>query len=323
MRTKTLGRTGLELSIVGLGTAFLGMPRLDASAGSYEALVTTLDEELGVQTVLAAVEAGCTLIDTAALYGGGRSEEIIARALALRPDLAAQVTVTTKVGRTLEGNDYSYDAVLHSVDASLRRLQMDRIPVVYIHDAMGVDPALVLGKDRALGALRRLQQEGVIGYIGTAADDPRTNALYIETGEFDAAVVPRGWSLINRHAEERILPAAVRHNVGLVIATSLERGLLATGPQPGVTYFDRTYSPACQAHVGKIQELCRRYDVPLLAAALQWVTRHPQMTTTIPGARFPQEAIANAQAAQVPIPDEFWQELAPLVVHWEDAVGVI
>mgnify|MGYP005847354893 CR=1 FL=1 len=323
MRSKTLGRTGIELSVVGLGTAFLGMPSLEAGAGSYEALVRSLDDELGIATVHAALEGGCTLIDTAALYGGGRSEEIIGRALALRPDLAANAIVTTKVGRTLDGNDYSYDAVLRSVEASLRRLRMARIPVVYIHDAMGVDPALVLGTDRALGALRRLQAEGVVGYIGTAADDPRTNAAYIETGEFDAAVVPRGWSLINRHAEERILPAAVRHNVGLVIATSLERGLLATGPREGATYFDRTYSPDCQAHVGKIQQLCNRYQVPLLAAALQWVTRHPQTTTTIPGARFPQEATANAQAADITIPEEFWLELEPLVVHWEDAVGTI
>src|SRR5690606_4130824 len=97
MHSKTLGRTGLDVSIVGLGTAFLGMPTVDASAGSYEALVADLDDDLGVQTVHAALEAGCTLIDTAALYGGGRSEKIIGQALRARPDLAARCTVTTKV----------------------------------------------------------------------------------------------------------------------------------------------------------------------------------------------------------------------------------
>ena len=323
MQTKLLGRTHLELSIVGLGTAFLGMRDMTASSGAYEALVREIDVDLGVQTVHAALEAGCTLIDTAALYGGGRSEAIIGRALAQRPDLAARCTVTTKAGRTLAGYDYRADAIRRSVEASLTRLGMAHIAVVYIHDPMGVDPDAVLGKDGALAGLRRLQQEGIVRYVGIAADNPSTNAHYIETGEFDAAVVPRGWSLINRFAEERIFPAAAQHKVGLVIATSLERGLLATGPQPGAAYFDRDYSAACQAHVGHIQALCRDHGVPLLAAALQWVTRHPLVASTIPGARFPEEATANAAAAAFPIPEPFWDDLAPLVHHWDDAVGAI
>ncbi len=83
MRTKTLGRTGLHVSIVGLGTAFTGLRKI-SPAGTYEELVTTVDEDLGSETVIAALEAGCTLIDTAALYGGGRSEKVIGRALRAR-----------------------------------------------------------------------------------------------------------------------------------------------------------------------------------------------------------------------------------------------
>ena len=281
-----------------------------------------MDDELGIRTVHAAIEAGCTLIDTAALYGGGRAEVIIGAALKARPDLAAKVTVTTKAGRTADGNDYSYDAVMRSVETSLTRLGLDHFAVVYIHDAMGVPMPEVMGKDRALGALRKLQDQGVVRAIGTAADFPDTNAPYIETGEFDAAVVPRAWSLINQYALQRILPAAIKHNVGLVIATSLERGLLATGPVPGVNYFDRSYSAECQAHVGRLQAVCQDHGVPLLAAALQWVTRHPQVTTTVPGARFPEEATANAEAAEFPIPDDLWTDLEPLLTHWPDAVGV-
>ncbi len=211
---------------------------------------------------------------------------------------------------------------MRNIETSLARLGVERIAVAYIHDAMDVPMSAVMGKDRALGALRKLQEQGVVQYVGTAADFPETNAPYIETGEFDAAVVPRAWSLINQLALQRILPAAVKHNVGLVIATSLERGLLATGPVAGVTYFDRSYSAACQAHVGKLQALCQAHNLPLLAVALQWVTRHPQVTTTIPGARFPAEATDNAAAAELPIPDDFWAELDPLLTHWPDAVGV-
>ncbi len=322
MRSKLLGRTGLELSIVGLGTAFSGMRAITEAQASYESLVNAIDEDLGVQTVHAALESGCTLIDTAALYGGGKAEEIIGRALAERPDLAKNCIVTTKCGRTINGYDYSYDSIMAGVEGSLRRLRMSKLEVVYIHDPMGVPMDEVMGKGRALDALRALQNQGVVRFIGTAADDPRTNAPYIETGEFDAAVVPRAWSLINQFALQRVLPAAIKHNVGLVIATSLERGLLATGPQPEeVVYYDRNYTPECQAHVGRMQQLCQAHGIPLLAAALQWVTRHPQVTTTIPGARFPDEARQNAQSAQVVIPESFWAELEPMLRHFDDAAN--
>ena len=226
--------------------------------------------------------------------------------------------MTTKVGRSVNGYDYSFDAVVRGVERSLERLGLEQLQIVYIHDAIGVPLGDVLGRDRALGALRHLQGQGLVGHIGTAADAPDVNAAYIETGEFDVAVVPRAWSLLNRYAERRIFPAAIEHNVGLVIATSIERGLLATGPQPDAVYYDRHYSAACQAHAGKIQALCQEYNVPLLAAALQWVTRHPQVATTVPGARFPEEAIQNAQAAEFPIPEHFWAALAPLIQHWDD-----
>jgi D-threo-aldose 1-dehydrogenase len=238
----------------------------------------------------------------------------------MRPDLAAKVTVTTKVGRTLEGRDYSHDAIMRSIEASQRRLGIERFKVVYIHDAMDIPWQEVMGKGGALNALRYLQAQGIVEYIGTAADDPKTNTPYIETGEFDAAVVPRAWSLLNQLAAERILPAAVKHNVGLVIATPLERGLLATGPIPGAYYFDRNYSQACQSHVGKIKALCDAHHIPLVAASLQWCVRHPQIAATIPGARFPQEAVENANAASFPIPESFWAELEPLVQHWEEGV---
>ena len=91
MRTKTLGRTGLVVSIVGLGTAFLGMSRIHATHVPYEDLIRDIDEELGCATVIAALEAGSTLIDTATLYGGGQSESIIGKVLRARPGSGGQM----------------------------------------------------------------------------------------------------------------------------------------------------------------------------------------------------------------------------------------
>ena len=312
MKTGILGRTGLEVTIIGLGTIYIGSR---PSEPLWE-----LDEELGAQTVEAAIEAGCTLIDTAPLYGGTTAEKIIGNVIRNRPDLAAKCTVVTKAGTHQEGKDHSFDGILRSVDASLERLNLEKLDLVYIHDAIDVPMDQVMSKDGALGALRKLQNEGVIRFIGAASHDPPTNTLYIETGEFDAAVVPDAWSLLNQEAAERILPAAEKYNIGISCATPLEVGLLATGPMPGVDYGKRHFSQECLDHVAKIQRLCQDYEIPLVAASLQWCLRHPQVTTAIPGARTPEEAVENVKAAELEIPEVFWNDLAPLVRHWERGV---
>ncbi|MEK7097219.1 MAG: aldo/keto reductase, partial [Patescibacteria group bacterium] len=160
----------------------------------------------------------------------------------------------------------------------------------------------------------------IIRFIGTASNDPETNASLIETGEFDVAVVCEAWSLINQLAYKRILPAAIKHNVGLVIAAPLERGLLATGPSEGMIYDDRRFSADCLSHVALIKALCEKYSIPMVAAALQWCTRHPQVSATIPGARVPEEAVSNLRAGELEISEAFWIELEPLIRHFEKGV---
>lgn len=315
MQTKILGRTGLEVPIVSLGTVFIG----DVSPPGE--VWKDIDEALGMETVIAAIEAGCTLVDTAPLYENTQSEKIIGSVLRERPDLAAKCTVTTKVGYDLDhgGKNYTYDGVRRCVDGSLERLGLDGFDVLYIHDPMGFPMSDVMADHGALGALRALQKEGVLKYVGIAANDPEANGPYIETGEFDAAVVPDAWSLLNRKAESLVFPAIEKHNVGVALATPLERGLLATGPIPGKKYLNRNFDETTLNRVGKIKNLCQDYGVPLVAVSLQWCTRHPLVATTIPGGRNKQEVIENAQAGGVDIPDALWTDLEPLIQDWQDA----
>ena len=315
MRTKIMGRTGLKTPIVGIGTIFIGSPPPTGNIANLE-----MDKDLGAETIIAAIEAGATWIDTAPLYGGTDSEKIIGQALKSRPDLAAKCTVVTKAGNLIGGIDHAFDTILRSVETSLDRLGKDSFDIVYVHDALNVSLEYVMGKNGTFVALRKLQKEGVVKFIGSATNDPAINVRYIETGEFDAAVVPNAWSLLNQIAAERILPAAEKHNTGISCGTPLERGLLATGPVDGATYVMRNFSPECVAHVGKIQNLCKAYDIPLLAASLQWPTRHPMLANVIPGARIAAEAKANAEAGGVEIPEAFWDDLAPLVKHWPEVM---
>ena len=324
VQRSALGRTKLEVPIVGLGAGFVGIPTANRAAQEYDGKPGGMQDALGVAPVHQALEAGSTLLDPAPLYGAPRSETIIGKALAARPDLAAKATVTTKVGQLAGGqgtiHDYSYDAVMAHVEASQERLGQETFDVLYIHDHMDIPMEDVMGQDRALGALRKLQDQGTLKYVGTAANAPETNAAYIETGEFDAAVVPEAWSLLNQLAAEHILTAAENHNVGLVVATPVERGLLATGPTPGTDYLARNFSQRCLDHVSNIQNLCEAHGIPMVAAALQWCTRHPQVATTVPGARTPEEARANAEAGATHIPESFWTDLEPMIQHFE--IGV-
>jgi D-threo-aldose 1-dehydrogenase len=313
MQTKILGRTGLEVPIVSLGTVFIG----DLSPPGQ--LWKQVDEDLGAETVVAAIEAGSTLVDTAPLYENTISEKIIGRVLRERPDLAAKCTVTTKVGYDLDngGHNFSYDGIRRCVEGSLARLGLDGFDVLYIHDPMGFPMAEVMADDGALGALRALQKEGILKYVGIAANDPEANGPYIDTGEFDAAVVPDAWSLLNRKADALVFPAIEKHNVGVALATPLERGLLATGPVAGRTYLNRHFGEATLGRVAKIKELCGGYGVPLVAVSLQWCTRHPLVATTIPGGRNKQEVVENAQAGGIEIPEALWADLEPLIQDWE------
>jgi len=317
MKTKILGRTGIELPIVGIGTAFTGIPTPKGTIKQYADSPNAVDEELGVQTLVTAMDAGCTFFDTAQLYGRTVSEKLIRLAFEQRPDLKDSCIVTTKVGRRYEGHDYSFDTIIRHTHESLERLGLEKLEIVYIHDAMGFPMEDVMAKDGALGALRHLQDQGIVNYIGTAANDPETNVEYIKTGEFDAAVIADSWSLINQVALKEVFPAAERHNVGLVTATPIERGLLATGPIDNGAYLARNFSQACLDHVSKIHSLCNDYNIPLIAVALQWCTRHPLVASTIPGARLPEEARISIASAQIDIPDALWEDLEPLIQHFD------
>ena len=314
--TRRLGKTGVEITTIGIGTAWIGLSSaMDGTTERY------LDEELAVRTIHAGLEAGVGLIDTAALYLDSRAERIVGRALRERPDLAKGVIVETKCCRLPSGSDYSYDAAVRSVEGSLERLGADRVELLYIHDPPKEAVGQVTGKGGALEALRRLQSQGVVGHIGIASNYPDDNAPFVETGEFEMAVVPDAYSLLNQVALERIFPAAERFGMGLVVATPLERGLLALGAAGArarnAEFYARRFSPEVMSQVERIEALCARHGVSLLAVALQYVVRHPAVAASIPGPRSPDEARANALAAAEPIPAALWDELAPLVRSWD------
>ena len=307
---KRLGKTGIDVTTVGMGGAWLGRQG------------EGVDEDLGVQTIWAGLEAGVRLIDTAPLYIATRSEQMVGRALRERRDLAAGAVLETKCCRHAEGSDYSYDGAMRSVSGSLERLGRSRLELLYIHDPPAGAFDQVMGPGGALQALRALQTQGVVAHVGIASNYPEDNAPYAESGEFEMAVVPDAYSLLNQVALERLFPAAQRFDMGVVVATPYEKGLLAVGAsgvrqRPELLPATRHFPPQAMERVQAIEALCAEYGVSLAAVALQFVVRPSMVTTCIPGPRTPAEARMNADAARAPIPDALWQQLEPLVESWD------
>lgn len=305
---RSLGNTGLEVTVLGAGCAWLGR-RPDGS----------IDPEMGVEAVLTALDAGIRLIDVASLYSQGQAEVMVGEALRQRP--SQDVVVETKV-RDVRDFTYTAAETRRSVETSLKRLGLERIPMVFIHDPPAAILDRVVGPGGALEALRELQSEGVVGHIGIASNNPWDNAPYVETGEFEAAVVPDAFSLISQVARERIFPAAERFGMGVVIATPLERGLLATGTRAmrPEDHINRNFSPEVLEHVGRIEQLCAEFGVSLLAASLQYVLRNALVSTTVPGFRSPDQPATSVAAVLEPTPEEFWREVEPLVQDFKTAV---
>jgi D-threo-aldose 1-dehydrogenase len=305
MPTKTLGRTGVQLTTVGMGCAWMGAD----GRGN-------IDQEVGVRTILTALESGVRFLDTAQGYMNTLSETLVGRALAAFPE-RDRVVVQTKIGHLPNPFPWTADAVRRAADDSFERLGLGRIELLYLHDVPVELRDRVLGPGGALEGARALQQQGVVGHVGIANNLPEDNWPYIRTGEFEIAVVPEAYSLLNQTAVEEIFPAAERLGMGIVVAVPLEKGLLATGATGQTLYPQRHFSGELLAHVARMEEVCRKHGVSLLAAALQFLTRHPVVAASIPGARTPEEARANAAAAHERIPEAFWQELQPLVKNWD------
>ena len=312
LRKRAIGATQIEVTIVGIGTAFLGRSQDESrglSAGRFR-----LDHDLGVKALCAALDAGIGFIDTAPYYG---TQPMVGDALRSQADKGSGIVLNSKVGRTsVDEFDFSADGARRTVAKSLDVLGRDHLDLVAIHDAVNVPLDEVMGPKGAYSGLVRLKDEGVIGAIGTACYDPDINADYIETGGFDYAVVADAWSLLNHRMRERILPAAARLNTGLIIANPLERGLLAEGAVPGRSYADRTFAPEVLDHVRHLEKVSAKYGLTILDASLQWLTRTPQVASAVPGAATAAEAHANALAAARDIPEAFWSEFEPLLKPW-------
>jgi aryl-alcohol dehydrogenase-like predicted oxidoreductase len=291
MEYRTLGRTDLRVSAIGLGGATFG--REIDEAGAF----AVLDR---------ALERGITLFDTAEAYSAGRSEEILGRWIACR-SVRDQIVLTTKVAPQL-----GRARVIASAEASLRRLQVETIDLFLLHSWDANTPL-----EEALEALDTLVQSGKIRYAGCsnfAAE--QLGAALVQQGE-------RGWArleavqpvynLAMREVEGELLPLCADQQVGVITYSPLGAGFLTGkyrqgGPAPSGTRFD--IAPAHQdiyfndsafAAMERLRATSAALGLPMSQVGLAWVLSRPGITATLIGARSPAQVDQAFDAAELAV----------------------
>ena len=265
--------------------------------------------EQAVATVHYALENGITLFDTAPLYGAGCSEERLGLALDGVP--RSEFVISTKVGRLLDDNsrkltfDYSRDGVLRSLEGSLKRLKLDQIDLLLIHDPDN-HPEEALAE--AYPTLDELRQQGVIRAIGSGMNQWQVLTRFAQEANFDCFLLAGRYTLLEQTSID-FLDLCRRKGIGVMLGGVYNSGILASGAVPGATYNYAPAPPAIMEKTAAIAAIGARHGVVINAAALQFAQAHPAVASLVIGAVHPDEIAANLAARQIPIPPALWDDL--------------
>ncbi|MGH9298314.1 MAG: aldo/keto reductase [Acidimicrobiales bacterium] len=314
------------------------LPRFGFGGAPLGNLMHRVPDPDAHDTLDAAWTSGIRFFDTSPWYGRGLSEHRLGSYLYIQP--REEFVLSTKVGRLFRSprdraafertdrawsagfsfehySDYTYDGVMRSYEDSLQRLGMNRIDLLLIHDLdLGH-----FGSERLLNAhladlttggiraLNELKTSGEIRAIGAGINHVGAIPDFLEVIDLDFFLVATPYTLADQPALELELPLCEERGIGLIIGAVFASGILATGPVPGARFNYREPTPEEVRRIEQIEAVCRRYDVPLPAAALQFPLHHPLVASIIPGAFHPDQIRENLRHIRHPIPDSFWHEL--------------
>jgi D-threo-aldose 1-dehydrogenase len=267
-----------------------------------------VSEEQAVVLLRAVFQSPITFLDTAAAYGDGESERRIGIVLRELGGLPPGYVLATKADRDLQTGNFSGEQTKRSIERSLRLLGVDRLQIVHLHDPENNTFEELMARGGAVEVLQQYKEAGVIGALGVAGGPIDLLIRYVETGIFDAVLTHNRSTLLDRSAEP-LLDLAASRGMAVLNAAPYGGGMLAKGPDAWPKYAYRDAPPALIERVRTIDALCRRYAVPLAAAALQYSLRDPRIHSTVVGMTRPERVAQTVGLALHPIPDELWAQL--------------
>jgi aryl-alcohol dehydrogenase-like predicted oxidoreductase len=313
--TRRLGQSSLELTTIGLGTWAMG-------GGGWKFAWGEQDDNDSIRTIRAAIDAGINWIDTAAIYGHGRAEEIVGRAIQGRRH---EVIVATKCGRVWEegsreiGKRLRRDSVVAEAENSLRRLRIDVIDLYQIH---WPEPEEEI--EEGWAAIGELIQAGKVRYGGVCnfnvAQLERVHRIH------PVASLQPPYSMLNRSIEDELVPWCDAHGVGILAYSPMQAGLLtgaftreralalpADDWRSRSPYFTEPGLSRNLRIVEQLKAVAAREGLTVAQLALAWVLRLPEVTSAIAGARRPEQIHETARAGTVELSGEVQAEIEAIL----------
>jgi D-threo-aldose 1-dehydrogenase len=267
-----------------------------------------VEEERALRTLEAVFESPINFLDTAASYGDGESERRIGEVLKGMGGLPEGFVLATKADRDLQTGEFSGEQMRRSVERSLRLLGLDRLQLVYLHDPEHASFEDLMAPGGAVEVLRDLRDEGVIEHLGVAGGPIDMEIRYVQTGIFEAVITHNRYTLLDRSAGP-LLDVAAEMGIALLNAAPYGSGILAKGPDVYARYAYQEASAELVERATAMQAVCRQFDIPLAAAALQFSMRDPRVASTIVGLSRPERVGQTLDLAFRSIPEELWERL--------------
>lgn len=290
MKTRPLGRTGLQVPILSFGASSLGA----------EFRNVTLDEVLA--SVRVALECGLNFIDTSPFYGRGMSEVLLG--LALKQVPRDSYTLCTKLGRyDLAHFDFSAKRVAESVDVSLHRLGTDHLDIVLCHDVEFVPMQQIV--DETIPALRKAQVAGKVRFIGISGYPMKAFKFVLGQTDLDCVLSYNQYTLQNTRFADELVPELKARGIGAMNAGPFSARLLTNAPLPAWLKEPEEVKAAAR----KAAELCASRGVDLAQLALQFSCANPDIATTIAGSANPNNIRKWADWIAQPIDEELLRDV--------------
>jgi D-threo-aldose 1-dehydrogenase len=291
----------LQLTQVGFGTAPLATA--PSWAGGEPIAASQAHDALAF-----AYEQGIRFFDTAPNYVSGLAETRLGDFLVGVP--RDSFVVATKVGfdisHTPSRRDYTRDGILRSLEGSLKRLQVDAVDILHLHDADDYKAQIL---DEAFPALADLRSQGVVKAIGMGINQWELPYTLIPHTDFDCFMVAGRYTLLEQGAQP-LYDLCYERGIALLPASIYNSGILATGTQvPRPTYNHGQASPQIMDKVRTLEMLCAEAHVSLHTAATHFPLQHPATTALVVGFQHQDEVRACLQVLNTPIPADFWQRL--------------
>ena len=303
---RPLGSTGLQITSLTIGGGPLGsMP------GNFGYEVSA---ERGTATAVAALTGSVNALDTSNSYSRGESERRIGEALRRVGGLPEGYVLSTKLDRDLDTGDFSGDRMRRSIEESLERLGLDRVPLLHLHDPEHISFEEAMAPGGPVEVLGQLRDEGLAGAIGVAGGPVELLRRFVATDVFDVLLTHNRWTLVNRAAGP-LLDEAAERGMGVVNAAVFGGGILASGAGSTTKYAYREAPAELLTAVRAIEQLCAGYGVPLAAAAVQFSTRDPRISTTVLGVSRPERVAESVELATAEIPPQLWSDVDDIVAR--------